>query len=290
MVDVTTDHITRRDALRYGGTTAVVLLAAGCLGQDDTGEADENAENSEADAGTDAAGNGEENGGAESVVVGTEAGFPPFEMIEDGEIVGFDVDLTEAMLEEAQGYELEEWRDMEFGSLIPALEDGSIDVIAAAMTITEEREEQIAFTDPYFSADQSVLVAEGADFQPESLEDFDGQSVGAQVGTTGEGVVEEELIEAGHIGEGDYASYDSYVLAVEDLERGIVDAIVIDEPVGDTFADERNVEVALTHETGEEFGLGVRQEDDDLQEALNEGLEAIEESSEYEELVAEWFG
>ncbi|MFC4438323.1 MULTISPECIES: transporter substrate-binding domain-containing protein [Natrialbaceae] len=290
MVDITSDHITRRETLRYGGTTAVALLATGCLGQDDTGEADEDAENSEADAGTGAAENGEENGEVESVVVGTEAGFPPFEMIEDGEIVGFDVDLTEAMLEEAQGYELEEWRDLEFGSLIPALEDGSIDVIAAAMTITEEREEQIAFTDPYFSADQSVLVAEGGDFQPESLEDFDGQSVGAQVGTTGEGVVEEELIEAGRIGEGDYASYDSYILAVEDLERGIVDAIVIDEPVGDTFADERNVEVALTHETGEEFGLGVRQEDDDLREALNEGLESIEESSEYEELLSEWFG
>lgn len=264
MPDSNSNPITRRDSLRYGGCVALALLTAGYL-QDDEDD-------------------------AEGVVVGTEAGFPPFEMIEDGEIVGFDVDLTEAVLEEAEGYELEEWRDMEFGSLIPALQDGSIDLIAAAMTITEEREEQIAFSDPYFSADQSVLVAETAEFQPESLEDFDGQAVGAQVGTTGEGVVEEDLIEDGRIDDADYSSYDSYVLAVEDLERGIVDAIVIDEPVGETFADERDVEVAFVHETGEEFGLGVRQEDEDLLEAVNEGLEAIEEDSTYDELVSEWFG
>ncbi|WP_255193851.1 basic amino acid ABC transporter substrate-binding protein [Natronobeatus ordinarius] len=264
MTDANSSTLTRRDALQYSGSVALLALTAGYLQTD--------AED------------------AEGVVVGTEAGFPPFEMIEDGEIVGFDVDLTEAVLEEAEGYELEEWRDMEFGSLIPALQDGSIDLIAAAMTITEEREEQIAFSDPYFSADQSVLVAEGVDFQPESLEDFDGQAVGAQVGTTGEGVVEEELIEEGRIDDADYSSYDSYVLAVEDLERGIVDAIVIDEPVGETFADERAVEVAFVHETGEEFGLGVRQEDEELLEAINEGLAAIEEDSTYDELVSEWFG
>ena len=258
---------TRRDSLKYGGGVALAVLAAGYLEQDE--DADDE---------------------AESVVVGTEAGFPPFEMIEDGEIVGFDVDLTEALIEEAEGYELEEWRDMEFGSLIPALQDGSIDLIAAAMTITDEREEEIAFSDPYFSADQSVLVAEDADFEPESFEEFDGQAVGAQVGTTGEGIVEEELIEAERIGEGDYSSYDSYVLAVEDLERGIVEAIVIDEPVGETFADDREVEVAFVFETGEEFGLGVRQEDEELREAINEGLETIEDESTLDDLVAEWFG
>ncbi|MHC3437098.1 transporter substrate-binding domain-containing protein [Natrialbaceae archaeon A-gly3] len=255
--------LTRRDTLQYGGGIAALALTAGFLQDDEE---------------------------VEGVVVGTEAGFPPFEMIEDGEIVGFDVDLTEAVLEEAEGYELEEWRDMEFGSLIPALQDGSIDLIAAAMTITEEREEEIAFSDPYFSADQSVLVAEDADFQPESFEDFDGQTVGSQVGTTGEGVVQEELIEEGRIDDADFSSYDSFVLAVEDLERGIVDAIVIDEPVGETFADDRDVEVAFVFETGEEFGLGVRQDEEELLEAVNEGLETIEEDSTYDELVSEWFG
>ncbi|WP_255167864.1 basic amino acid ABC transporter substrate-binding protein [Natrononativus amylolyticus] len=255
--------LTRRDSIQYGGAAALALLTAGYLQEDED---------------------------AESIVVGTEAGFPPFEMIEDGEIVGFDIDLTEAVLEEAEGYELETWQDMEFGSLIPALQDGSIDVIAAAMTITEEREEEIAFSDPYFSSDQSILVAEGGDFQPESLDDFDGQAVGAQVGTTGEGIVEEDLIEPGLIDDADYSSYDSYVLAVEDLERGIVDAVLIDEPVGETFADEREVEVAFVEETDEEFGLGVRQEDDDLREAINEGLETIEEDSTYDDLISEWFG
>lgn len=288
MSGFTDNQLDRRSYLRLGGGTGLVLLAAGCLGQEeDDGIEDENGDD-EADADDDSDENGATD--AEGIVVGTEAGFPPFEMIEDGEIVGFDIDLTEAVLEETDEYELEEWQDIAFDSLIPALQDGSIDVIAAAMTITEEREEQIAFTDPYFSADQSVLVAEDGGFQPDSFEDFDGNTVGAQVGTTGEGVVEDELIEAGHISDADYSSYDSYVLAVEDLERGIVDAIVIDDPVGETFADDRAVEVAFTHETGEEFGLGVRQDDDDLREAMNDGLASLEESSEYDDLVSEWFG
>jgi polar amino acid transport system substrate-binding protein len=259
----------RRSYLAWTGAAGVAATTglAGCL-EDANGDDDED------DAGTDDDG---------VIVAGTNPGFEPFEMVEDGELVGFDVDLLEAVVEETD-YELaDEWEELEFDSLIPALENENIDVIAAAMTITEEREESIAFTEPYYSADQSVLVQTDGDVEAESIEDLEGYEVGAQSGTTGEGVVEDELEDV------DYTSYDSYVLSVEELERGTLEAIVIDEPVAESFEADRDVEIAVTFETGEEYGFGVRQDDEDLQEALSEGIAAVEESSQYDEITQEWF-
>lgn len=284
----------RRNYLKLtgaAGATAMVGLA-GCLEDEEDPESDDG-DGGMGDDDTDGDADGDADGGdtqdVQEIVAGTASGFPPFEMVEDGELVGFDVDLLEAVVGEADGYELTDWQDLDFESLIPALNDGSIDVIAAAMTITEDRQEQISFTDPYYSADQSVLVQEGGDFQPESIEDLEGTTVGAQTGTTGEGVVEDELIEPGLIDEGDYTSYDSYVLAVEDLERGLVEAVVLDQPVAQTFEADRQVEVAFTFETGEEYGFGVRQDDNDLEQALSEGVQAVQESSEYDDITEEWF-
>ncbi len=223
-----------------------------------------------------------------AVVPGTAPGFKPFEQIEDGELVGFDIDLLEAVAEEG-GIELAEWSDFEFDSLIPALEDGSIDVIAAAMTITEDRQERVAFSDPYYSADQSVLVGADADFQPDTFADLEGRAVGAQSGTTGESIVQSELIDAGVITEDDYSSYENYVLAVQDLERGILDAIVIDQPVAQSFQANRDVDIAFVYETDEQYGFAVQQDADELRSALNDGLTAVRDSGEYQEITSRWF-
>ncbi|AGB35918.1 transporter substrate-binding domain-containing protein [Natronococcus occultus] len=270
--------------LAGGAGVATTIGLAGCLEDAETGDDDEG-NGDDADDGVDDA-DDTDDGELETIVAGTNPGFEPFQMNVDGELVGFDVDLLEAVVAETDGYELaDDWEELEFDSLIPALENENIDVIAAAMTITEEREESISFTESYYSADQSVLVQSGGDVDPDELEDLEGLEVGAQSGTTGEGIVEDELGD-----DVDYTSYDNYVLAVEELERGTLDAIVIDEPVAESFADDRDVEVAFTFETGEEYGFGVRQDDDDLQEALSEGIAAVEESSEYDEITQEWFG
>lgn len=252
----------------------------------DAGDGNETDEDGEAaDNETDDDGESEEGG---EIVAGTAPGFAPFEMVEDGELVGFDIDLLEAVVERTE-YDLAGWEEFEFDALIPALDNENIDVIAAAMTITEDRQEQVAFTDPYYSADQSVLVAEGGDFQPESLEDLEDQEVGAQSGTTGEAIVEEELIGEELIDDGQYTSYDNYVLAVEELERGTIDAVVLDEPVAETFQADREVEVAFVFETGEEYAFAVRQDDEDLADALSEGIATVEDESELEEITREWF-
>ncbi len=232
---------------------------------------------------------GGDGGGEKTIVAGTAPGFPPFEMKQNNELVGFDIDLLEAVVSETD-YTLSEWRTFEFNSLIPALQNDRIDVIAAAMTINEERKRTISFSNPYYNADQAILVREGGDFQPQSLDDLSGRKVGAQEGTTGAGLVESRLIEEGKLEQANYNAYGNYVLAVEDLENGNIDAVVLDVPVAQTFAEERNVEVATVVETGERYGFGVRQNDDDLRSALNSGLQAVRDSGKYEEIRNKWFG
>jgi len=250
--------INRRTYLKTVGAAAGTAVIAGCLGGDD-----------------------------ENVInPGTAPGFEPFEFTEDGELVGFDIDLTEEAIERA-GYEVGNWTEVEFDSLIPSLTEGNIDLIAAAMTITDDRAEQIAFSDAYYESDQSVLVRDDGEFEPESTDDLEGLRVGAQAGTTGRDEVN-ELIDEGIVDEDDYRQYDNYTLAVDDLESGNVDALVIDIPVGQSFADSREVIVAFEIETGEEFGLGMRQDDDRIAD-INEALAEMQEDGTYDDLVAEWF-
>jgi len=283
-----THELDRRAYLRAVGAGSVVGLTgvAGCVSTGDgDGDGDDGGDGGDGGDGTDG-GDGDDggDGGTQSVVAGTAPGFAPFEFKEGGDLKGFDVDLLEAVVGAADGLEFDRWREFEFDGLIPALNNENIDVIAAAMTITESRDENIDFTDPYYSADQAILVRSGGSFQPSAIGDLEGRPVGAQSGTTGESVVEDE------VGTDNYSSYDSYVLAVQDLENGNIDAVVVDEPVAMTFADQRDVEIAFVYETGEEYGFGVREGDSQLQEGLNEGLSAVEDDGTYEELRNEWFG
>lgn len=284
--------IDRRAYLTAVGSGAVAALA-GCLGEPsnqnntsggggttqgtDGGTGNQTGTEGGTDTGT------TQSGEQQAITAGTAPGFPPFEIKEGEELTGFDVELLEAVVSEAPGYTLDGWQEFEFGSLIPALTGENIDVIAAAMTITEERKQTIAFTDPYYEADQSILVRAGGDFQPSQLSDLEGRAVGAQSDTTGEQVVQDELSDVS------YNGYGSYVLAVTDLENGNIDAVVLDKPVAQTFAEQRDVEVAFTYETGEEYGFGIRQNQSDLQSALNQGLSTVQENGTYEELRNKWF-
>jgi polar amino acid transport system substrate-binding protein len=257
--------LSRRQYLTTIGGTAVTLSVAGCSG--DTGSGEE----------TD----------AQTITAGTAPGFPPFEMKEDGELVGFDIDLLEAVIGQTD-YTLSGWEEFEFDSLIPALNNNNIDVIAAGMTINDDRDQTIDFTDPYYTSNQAVVVRSDDDFSPEGLSDLADSQIGAQSGTTGEGVVQDELV-GDEISESQYSAYGNYVLAIEDLENGNTDAVMIDVPVAETFAANRPVEVAFVYETDEEFGFGVRSNADNLASSLNSGLSTVQDDGTYEELTAEWF-
>lgn len=227
-------------------------------------------------------------GSSMTIVPGTAPGFPPFEMKQGGKIVGFDIDLLSAVVANTD-YELESWKGFEFSSLIPALKNDKITVIAAAMTINDKRDQTIDFTNSYYSADQAILVRKGASFSPSKLSALSGRAVGVQEGTTGASVVEKQLVKAGKLKQSNFKTYGNYVLAVEDLVNGNLGAVVLDTPVARTFVDRRSVSIASVHKTGEKYGFGVRTDANDLTKALNQGLKQVRNSGKYKKIRDKWF-
>lgn len=221
---------------------------------------------------------------AKTYVVGTEATFPPFEYVEEGNITGFDVELIMAIGEE-MGFEVK-MMDMAFDSLIPAVITGNIDISIAAMTITPERAEQVDFSVPYWTADQSIIVKTDSEETLTVL--FGDKNIGAQPGTTGAIWVEDYLVNTGIL-TGEFKRYDSFVFALADLENERVDAIVLDSPVADAYAKAKPIKTIGKILTGENYGIAVQKGDKALLDMINEGLKKLEESGKLAELVAKYF-
>jgi len=231
------------------------------------------------------------------IIVGTSADFPPFEYTDaNGNIIGFDIEMVTTILENLN-YTVEV-KDVGFDSLIPSLQAGTIDVIAAAMTITEEREEQVDFSIPYYEADQSVLIKKDSGVEineSHNLENFTASianlTIGAQTGTTGAAWVQDNLIDTGMMNEDNLKLYDLYIDAVADLDIGPerLDAIILDLPVAQAFAEDPGREVAYTVITEEYYGLGVREGETELIEDINTELEKFMESDEWTTLITKYF-
>jgi len=212
--------------------------------------------------------------------------YAPFEFEDDnGELTGFDVELVDAMAEEMN---LEtDFQTTPFDGIIPALVAGNCDVIVSATTITDERAEQVLFTDPYFDADQSLLVtAENKDAY-KSLDDMGGKNIGVQSGTTGADYAEENKPEGATIKE--YQGADELFAAIV---AGDIDAILQDFPVNAYRAlqDPEVFAVTETFPTGEQYGMAVTLENTNLAGALNAALGNVRASGTYDEIYASWFG
>ncbi|HBT26576.1 MAG TPA: basic amino acid ABC transporter substrate-binding protein, partial [Pseudothermotoga sp.] len=186
-----------------------------------------------------------------TITVGTSADFPPFEYIENGQFVGFDMDLMREIAKIA-GFDLK-FVDMSFDSLIPALRAGQVDVVAAAMTITDERKQVVDFSIPYWTADQSVIVKSESPLTITVL--FSKGKIGVQTGTTGDLWCTDNLVSTGMLPEKNLKRYDTFVLALSDLLNGNIDAIVLDSPVANRFAATKPVRVVGIITTGEQYGV-----------------------------------
>lgn len=208
-----------------------------------------------------------------TIVVGTSADYAPFEFkAANGTIVGFDIDLIKHILT-GQGYTVEV-RDIAFDSLIPELQQGRIDVIAAAMTINEERSSQVSFSSPYYDANQSVLVKNGAGVNVTTPDDLANYTVGAQTGTTGWEWVNSTLVATGKLASDKFRSYENVLDAVADLEIGPsrIGALVIDSPVANAFAAKKAVHIALIITTNESYGFAVKIGNTALLTKIDNGL------------------
>jgi polar amino acid transport system substrate-binding protein len=222
---------------------------------------------------------------ARTVTVGTSADFPPFEYIENGQFVGFDMDLMREIAKIA-GFELK-FVDMSFDSLIPALRAGQIDVAAAAMTITEERKKVVDFSMPYWTADQSIIVKADSDLTITVL--FGKYRIGVQTGTTGDLWCTENLVQKGLLPERNLKRYDTFILALGDLLNGNIDAIVLDSPVANRFAATKPVKVVGIIVTGEQYGIAVRKGNKELLDKINQALKTLIETGKINEFIDKYF-
>jgi len=220
------------------------------------------------------------------LVVGTSADFPPFEYKDPqtGEIVGFDIELIKLIAKKI-GYDKVEIKDMDFDSLIPALDAGQIDVAIAGITITDKRKQQVDFSIPYWSADQAVVIRKGSGITINDVKDLYGLNIGVQSGTTGAIYVEEHVGENATIKE-----YPTYIEALQALITGQIDAIVVDTPVAQRFTQQYDVEIAHVFETGEQYGIAVKKGNTDLLNKINDALQQIMNSEDWNKLIEKYFG
>lgn len=226
-----------------------------------------------------------ETGGAQKVVVATDAAFPPMEFVDENkEIVGFDIDLMNAIAE-VQGLEIE-YKNTAWDGIFAGLDTGDYDAILSAVTIREDRQAVYDFSDPYVNAGQAVVVR-ADETVIQGGDDLVDRVVGAQIGTTGAFAVQD--IEGTTLKE-----YDSIDLALMDLVNGNVEAVVVDTPVAADFAlasDQFRGQLKIVGDTltEEYFGILVRKgENQDLLASFNEGLKKIQENGVYDEIYGKW--
>lgn len=213
--------------------------------------------------------------------VGTDAAYEPFESIdESGEFVGFDMELIKMVADEI-GMELK-LHNVSWDGIIPGLMNGNYDCLISAMTITEERQKQINFSDPYFSIKQAIVVRED-NTKIKTPSDLIGKTIAVQIGTTGD-------LYASEIKNVTMKRYDTNPLAIQELLNNNADAAVMDDLVAYNAIRKTSglkvIEIAEI-ET-EDYGIGVKKENTELLEKINQALVTLRSNGKLDELVQKY--
>ncbi len=220
-------------------------------------------------------------------IAATEPTYPPFDSTDDdGNIIGFDMDLLDAIAED-QGFKVE-YQAFEFDAIVPAVNAGNADIVAAAMNVTSERAEKVTFTDKYFDSGKVILVKKDNDTIKTAEDITKNMKVAAQIGTT-EGDYVQGLAAEGKIKEA--VILNQTTQCIMQLQNGDIDAIVMDAPVAvyyqAKYADEIKQLDALIDPA--EMAFAVAKDNTELLEKINAGLKNVKASGKYDELVKKWF-
>lgn len=221
-----------------------------------------------------------------SVNVATDPSFVPFEMMdqETGEMVGFDMDIINAIAEHA-GFEVN-LTTMEFSGIIPAVQTGSQEVAIAGITITDERAQIVDFTDPYYDSGLQIIVRADNE-EVSSLEDLQGLTIGTKIGSTSYDFLQQELGEDAEVTP--YPGTADMYMAL--LGRN-VDAVLYDAPnvayFSQTRGEGRTKVVGPLYE-GQQYGIAFHKGSEWVEPA-NEALAAMREDGTYDEIYTKWFG
>ena len=220
--------------------------------------------------------------GAKKLYVGTNAEFKPYEYLEGDKIVGFDIELMEAMGKE-MGYEIK-WNNMTFDGLLPALQMGKIDAVIAGMSPTAERKKAVDFSKPYlnFQTGHSVIVRTN-ETAIVKKEDLNGKTAGVQLGTK-----QEELAKAL---EANIVRYDSFTGALLALKQSKIDAVVLDEQASakylKTMPEVKVADTIYDEDPGE--SIAVKKGNEKLIEELNSAFDKVVENGTYAKILEKYF-
>ena len=215
------------------------------------------------------------------IKIATDATFAPFEYTDDaGNLVGFDVDLMNAIAEKA-GFKFE-WVNVPFDSVLAGLSECQYDAAIAAITISDERKQAMLFSSAYLDAGLVVVVnKETTDIA--GIDDLAGKTIAAQLGTTGEMVAKD-------IADVDYKPYDSYELAFLELANKGVDAVIADNPLamGYIAANPEKIMIVGDIVNSEQYGIAICKTNADLQAKIEAALKELIASGFVSDLAAEY--
>jgi ABC-type amino acid transport substrate-binding protein len=217
--------------------------------------------------------------------VGSCLDYPPFESVEGGDEVGFDVDLAEEIATRL-GLTVE-WVRADFDTIFTAVASDQFDMVAAASTITDEREEVVDFSDPYYNSRQSLVVNTAETPDITSQADLgEGHIVGVQKGTTGAQYAKDNMVPQGVELKTFQAAPDIY----RDLEAGNITAAINDEPsAAETIKDLQNLELVEAIDTDERYGFAFSPNNPELREAANGALAEIIADGTYATIFETYF-
>lgn len=208
--------------------------------------------------------------------VGTNAEFPPFEYLDKGEVVGFDIDLVKAI-----GKKLDMEiviKDMAFDGLIPALETNKIDIVIAGMTASDERKMAVNFSNPYYTANQ-VIILNDNNSDIKTFDDLNGKLVGVMLGFTGDVVVSE-------MKDVKSKKYNASYAAIMELQNNKIDAVVLDSETALNYVkNNKGLKLAETSGEPEEYAIAISKKNSELLNKINTALDELKKDGTYETLL-----
>ena len=214
---------------------------------------------------------------AGKLTMSTNAAFPPYEMTaDDGSFEGIDIDVAAAIADKL-GLELQV-DDMDFDAALLAAQNGKSDMVMAGVTVTDERQKVMDFSDTYAEGIQSIIVPEDSDIA--SVDDLAGKTIGTQRGTTGYIYCTDDF------GEDSVVAYDNGLTAVQALNNGQVDAVVIDNaPAKEFVAANTGLKILDTAYAQEDYAIGVAKGNTALLNAINGALEELQADGTLQSIV-----
>jgi glutamine transport system substrate-binding protein len=223
---------------------------------------------------------------AETLRVVTDPSFVPFEMMdqETGEMIGFDMEIIREVADRA-GFEID-LNTMDFNGIIPALQTGNVDIAIAGITITEEREEIVDFSDPYYDSGLRILVREG-NSEVSEFDDLDGKKIGTKIGSTSYDYLVKNL--DANDGVTPYPGSSDMYMAL--MSRAI-DAVFYDAPNVGYFArtkGEGKVKTVGPLYEGQQYGIALKNGSEWVDD-VNDALAAMKEDGTYKTIYEKWFG